>query len=140
MQTHRESAKRVLGKYLKHQQNIDIIERNIYEKSRDNLDLYLDTVYQVSDQIRQKIPLKSVLDSIKANKISWDSPVYDLERSVQKEEEDFITNPFSVEEGVVECKSCGSKKTYSYTKQIRRADEGTSVFYICITCNKKGRL
>ena len=36
-----------------------------------------------------------------------------------------------IEEGVMECTKCGSKKTYSYTKQTRGGDEATTVFAIC---------
>jgi hypothetical protein len=53
------------------------------------------------------------------------------------EEDDFIENPFQVEEGVLECYKCGSKRTISYTKQTRSADEPASVIATCINCKNK---
>lgn len=52
------------------------------------------------------------------------------------EKNNFIENPFEIEEGVLECR-CGSSKVYSYQKQVRAGDEGTTTFAHCIDCNSK---
>ena len=54
---------------------------------------------------------------------------------VQNEQNDFIENPFEVEEGVIECK-CGSKRVFSYSKQTRGADEPMTTFAQCMSCKK----
>ena len=65
-----------------------------------------------------------------------------LSISAEKEEEeqdDFIVNPFQIEEGIVECR-CGSKRVYSYSKQCRSGDEGVTSFHQCLKCKAKWSL
>ena len=64
---------------------------------------------------------------------------WELPRRVQKELDDFIMNPPEVEEGVLSCPKCKSIKTYSVQKQIRRADEGYSLFAKCYHCKHQWR-
>ena len=54
----------------------------------------------------------------------------------QAELDEFLVNPFEVEEGVLEC-ACGSRKTFSYQKQTRAADESATTFAQCVTCGKR---
>lgn len=35
------------------------------------------------------------------------------------------------------CDNCGNDEVTYYQKQIRSADEGTTVFYTCVTCGHK---
>ena len=63
-----------------------------------------------------------------------------LEKDKIKEEESFIITPFEIEEGVLECGKCGSKKTYSYTKQTRSGDESTTVFAVCYKCSRSWKM
>jgi DNA-directed RNA polymerase subunit M/transcription elongation factor TFIIS len=65
---------------------------------------------------------------------------YDEIRNIIKEQEKFLNNPPVIEDGVIECYKCHSKKTYSYAKQTRASDEGTSVFVKCAECNHQFRL
>ena len=51
-----------------------------------------------------------------------------------EEHDDFIINPFEVEEGCTECKKCGSKRVFTYTKQIRSSDEPMTTFAKCVQC------
>jgi DNA-directed RNA polymerase subunit M/transcription elongation factor TFIIS len=57
-----------------------------------------------------------------------------------KEQEDFLNNPVQVEDGVIECHRCKSHKTFSYAKQTRASDEGTTVFVTCAECKFQFRL
>jgi DNA-directed RNA polymerase subunit M/transcription elongation factor TFIIS len=57
-----------------------------------------------------------------------------------KEQEEFLTNPVQVEDGVIECHRCKSQKTFSYAKQTRASDEGTTVFVTCSECKHQFRL
>lgn len=59
---------------------------------------------------------------------------------IKQEEDDFMLNPMLVEEGVNVCYKCGSKKTVSYSKQTRSADEGTTVFCMCVNCGNKWKM
>ena len=70
----------------------------------------------------------------KKGNITWNHPTYNDLWKEEQEEDSFIVNGFEVEEGILECNKCGSKKVLSYSKQVRRADEGVTVYSKCINC------
>ena len=53
------------------------------------------------------------------------------------EHDAFLTEPCMVEEGLMQCRKCGSKRTFSFARQTRSSDEGTTVFVKCARCAKK---
>lgn len=55
----------------------------------------------------------------------------------EKEQEDYVINPFEAEEGVVQCVKCKSMKVYSVSKQTRAADEPMTTVSVCTTCKHK---
>jgi len=80
--------------------------------------------------------LDDTFQNIKKKKIGWNHSSFEALDRRQKEYDDFLINPPTVEEGVIECHSCGSKKTFSFSKQTRRADESATVFVRCSNCGK----
>lgn len=72
-------------------------------------------------------------------KIGWEHSCFDAVKTEIHEEEEFIKNPFEVEEGAMECRHCKSLKTYSYQKQVRSADEGFTTFVFCFNCKERYR-
>ena len=87
-----------------------------------------------------KLPLKEVLNNIKTCKYNWDNQYFDDIKSNIKEQDNFIVCPFEVDEGVLECTKCGSKKTFSYSKQTRSGDESTTVFATCVMCKSSWKI
>ena len=83
--------------------------------------------------------LKDILDELKNGNILWKHPSMDIYRKEEEEQDEFIVNPFQVEEGIVECR-CGSKRVYSYSKQTRSGDEGITSFHQCLKCKSKWSL
>jgi DNA-directed RNA polymerase subunit M/transcription elongation factor TFIIS len=79
-------------------------------------------------------------ENIFNSKIGLEHTFFDTYRNLEQEENEFITNPMVVDEGVFECPKCSSKRTISWGKQIRSGDEGTSVFAKCIECNHNWRI
>jgi DNA-directed RNA polymerase subunit M/transcription elongation factor TFIIS len=67
----------------------------------------------------------------------WSNRKFNSIRTKMSERDDFILKPFDVEDGTLTCKKCGSKKVFSYSKQIRSSDEPASVFAQCIECKSK---
>lgn len=61
----------------------------------------------------------------------WDNPVFNPLKTIQEEEDYFTEFGFDVEEGISECKKCGSKKVHSWTAQVRSSDEGYTSFFVC---------
>lgn len=79
-------------------------------------------------------------ENIFNSKIGLDHTFFDTYKNLEQEENEFITNPMVVDEGIFECPKCSSKRTISWGKQIRSGDEGTSVFAKCIECNHNWRI
>lgn len=42
----------------------------------------------------------------------------------------------TMEDSILQCKNCFSRKIYTVSKQVRRADEPETVFAKCLKCNK----
>jgi len=134
--SYRNNGTKILSKILSNEKNIDILEKCIfhYNNNREN---YLRILYEVVELISQKIKLKIIITKIKTNNFGIFSEDFkDIAQKIE-EEESFIIKPFEIEEGVLECGNCGSKKTYSYTKQTRSGDESTTVFAVCCNCRSK---
>ena len=88
-------------------------------------------------RIKRGDALKDILKDIKNGCVLWDVPEMEIYRHKLEEQDDFLENPFEIEDGVIECNKCGSKRTYSYTKQTRSGDEATTVFSVCAKCGAK---
>lgn len=133
----RHNGKMALSQMLKNEKNISIIEKTIYNHTGDNEDEYKRIVYQVISDIMGKMSIKKIYRNIKQGNIGWKHHSYQLLRTIIKEQNDFIENPFEVEEGIHTCKKCGSKRVFSYNRQVRGGDEGTGVFCECFACHVK---
>jgi len=134
----RSKAKIVLGMLLNIKKNIDIIEKVIFDLSIKSDNSYEDILYQVVSDIDKKAySLKKIYDMVNTNQTGLNHPTFNKSRDLILERNSFIEKPFEVAEGIFECKKCGSKKIFSYSKQTRGCDEGTSVFCECSNCNSK---
>lgn len=69
----------------------------------------------------------------------WDHPCFVEAKFNMKERNEFITKPCDVDEGIFTCRKCNSKKTYSYSRQVRSSDEAIAVFVSCAICEFKWR-
>jgi len=55
----------------------------------------------------------------------------------EKEQDEYVINPFQAEEGVVQCVKCKSMKVYSVSRQTRAADEPMTTVSVCTSCKHK---
>mgnify|MGYP007000414006 len=62
--SYRKNGVRVLNLKLNNKKNIDILEKCIFYYS-DNIDNYLNIIYEVCEMISQKIKLKTIIANIK---------------------------------------------------------------------------
>lgn len=133
----REQGINTLLQVLSVKKNVDIIEKNIYEISKNDNNLYISIIYQVVNDITySKLKLSTILDNIKKNKYSWNHDCFKEMILEEEEQDEFITNPFEVVEGIIQC-NCGSKRVYSYSKQTRSNDEAATTFSQCLSCKQK---
>ena len=98
--------------------------------------LYIEYLYEISLQLKQNTKITPIFENLKKGKVGWNNPVFDDILRNQQEQDDFLVNPFEIEEGVQECNKCGSKRTFSYQKQTRSSDEGMTTFIQCVCGNK----
>ena len=129
----KSSLKCVLTK----EQNIDIIEKNISDICDDE-ETYKKILYQVITDISIGKKLQDILDDIKTHKVLWKHDSLNDFIKEEEEQDEFIVNPFQIEEGIVECR-CGSKRV-CYSKQCRSGDEGVTSFHQCLKCKSKWSL
>ena len=136
---YRKRGVRALSTVLKNKKNVDILERAIYNEGKDEgkENDYKCALYQVISDVQAKKPIKEIYRDIKAGKIGWKHRSFHVMAQRTAEQNDFIENPFEVEEGVHICRKCGSKRVFSYNRQVRSGDEGTSVFCECVACRAK---
>ena len=120
---------------LKNEQNIIIFDKYISEKSSEE-ELYLSNIYQLIEDLSNGISLKKILNDIKNDNLNWNHLFFTSMINDELEQDNFIENPFEIEEGVLECK-CGSKRVFSYQKQSRSADEPMSTYANCVACGNK---
>lgn len=140
----RNIGKKALSTVLKQEKNIEIIEKYLYNFTlkidKHNFEQnYKSNLYQIIGDILDEKKLNKILENIKKQKMGWNHDSFDEMMSCIQEQNDFIKNPFEVEEGVFQCKVCDSKRVYSYSRQDRSCDEGTSVYAQCVACKTKWR-
>ena len=137
--TYRLNGKNTLMKITKHIQNAEVVEEILYTLSQgkdgtSQEDTYKEYVYFVIGDILMGKKLKDIVDGLRRDaKIGWNHPIFDDISFRIREQDDFIVNPFEVEEGVIECR-CGSKRVLSHSKQSRSADEPMSTYAQCMAC------
>lgn len=130
----------ILSDYVSLPKNLDILEKNLNLFLIQNKEETVEKILYEVIYLLQTKSLKEVNVLIKEGKLGWNGNGWEVERKTQDEKDEFITNPFEVEEGVMECHKCGSKKTYHYQKQIRSSDEGMTTFCFCMNCDNKWRI
>lgn len=92
-------------------------------------------LYEIAVEYLFTDNLNQVMEQVQKKEIGWNHPNFNQIKQEFQEEDDFIQNPPAVEEGVMECKKCHSKRTFSFSKQTRRSDESATVFIRCSNCN-----
>ena len=132
----RNIGKRCLSTVMGIKKNVNIIEKYIYKASVDN-EQYKNNIYQVVGDIISKKDAKYILNNIKDAKIGINHEIFDHIKNLIAEQDDFIVNPFEVEEGVTQCKKCESNRVFTYSKQVRSCDEPMTTFAQCVKCKSK---
>ncbi len=131
-------GKEVLSAYSALPKNIALLERSIYKLAPAE-EGYLEILYQVSHMFSRGQKIKEVMSELRAGRFGYDHRAYDDCRKKQEEYDEYLDNPFQVEQGIMRCVKCRSERTMSYLRQDRAADEGTSVYSQCLDCKHKWR-
>lgn len=132
----RTVVKNALKLVVKNESNVNILEKNIFQVSNDDENIYKNITFQVVNDIRNGKKLPEVLNDIKNFKVNWKHSSLNEYIQEEIEQDNFIIQPFEIVEGITECK-CGSKRVYSFTKQTRGGDEISTTFNECLSCKSK---
>lgn len=132
----RTIVKNALNSVVKNENNINILEKNIYEVSNNDENIYKNITFQIVNDIRNGKKIKELLNEIKNLNVNWKHPSLNEYIHEEIEQDNFIIQPFEIVEGITECK-CGSKRVYSFTKQTRGGDEISTTFNECLSCKSK---
>ncbi len=132
----RSNGSKALETVLSKQTNINIVEKCIHKKAKkadDYESIYKKILYQTVGDIITGINLKDLVKNIKRELVGWNHPVFSDIKNRIEEHDEFIINPFEVEEGVTTC-HCGSGRVFTYQKQCRGSDEPMTTFAKCVAC------
>ena len=90
---------------------------------------------QVQDDLKYAHDLdKYLTEIILSKKYGWNHKDFQQFKVKQEAFDLFLNTPVYVEEGVLQCNKCRSKRIYTTSKQTRAGDEATSVFAKCTEC------
>lgn len=135
----REIGKNALKTVLTKEQNVNTLEKYIFDISNGDEKPYKKILYETIQDISNGNKIPDILSNIKNKNVLWKHKSLETFIKEEEEQDEFIINPFQVEEGIVECR-CGSKRVYSYSKQCRSGDEGITSFHQCLKCKSKWSL
>lgn len=116
------------------EKNINILKNiidgmNLSESQRKRVE------YQIVGDILSGIDLKDIKSYLIDRKVLWNHETFSDDAKKIQEVQFFLSNPVEAVSGIFTCIKCGHDKTISFSKQVRSADEGTSVFVKCVSCN-----
>lgn len=97
-----------------------------------------DKIYEMAFEMQEnEHDLTHVFQMLKQSKLGLYHSDFTVVAKKMEETDLFMNKNFETVEGVNECSKCKSKRTISFTKQVRSADEGASVFITCIDCKHR---
>lgn len=73
-----------------------------------------------------------IADRLESGHYLWKNPIFE---STAKRVAESDAPDLTAVEGLYKCRKCGSTRTFSFGKQTRSSDEGTTVFVKCSACS-----
>ena len=130
-----ENLKNCLKKYFGQQKNIDYIINKT--NGPNQASKIFEILCMIGDPVNENVDkLSLAISYLKKDQLLWSHPTFDLEKKKIEEENDFMTCPYEISEGVLTCK-CGCKKIFTVSKQTRSLDEPMTIFARCSKCGNK---
>jgi hypothetical protein len=128
-----------LNGFIKKEKNRRIVSRTLWKKSGGDPGYADFLCFEFLSDFMCSMELRDVVRNFNKGRVGWDHPVFDDMKRAIHQYDRFLVSPPEVQEGVIECR-CGSKRTFSFSKQTRRADESATVFVRCSACGKTFRM
>lgn len=124
---------------IKNKQNRKNIYEHLKKKCKNETEMYL-KFYELYCEFTSFPNKEYLLQQLKNDNFLYNHQDFADIRDIVREEEEFITKPPELSEGILSCKFCMSRKTLSYEKQTRSSDEQSTIFVKCLECNKSFRM
>ncbi len=133
---------------IKSKKNRENVVRYLKEKlpnqgnniTQEDLNTFYFLMYEMHVEWSLCPKLEELFLYMKEKNLGFDHVFFQEIKHKLKENDDFIANPPQVEEGVIECNRCKSKRTISFSKQTRSGDEALTVFVRCAECHFQFRM
>ena len=122
--------------YEQHKQNIIKLVTPIALKMNEPLEWLLSQIQDDLITSPQNIE-KYVTNVIQKELLGFNHSSFNKFIQKEKEQDEYVINPFQAEEGVVQCVKCKSMKVYSVSRQTRAADEPMTTVSVCTMCKHK---
>jgi DNA-directed RNA polymerase subunit M/transcription elongation factor TFIIS len=117
---------------------INQISKDINEDPKWITSQIYEDIQHMSDSGETQTAIQIYINNLLTTKqVGWNHPCFAQYVKNQQEQDDYILNPFEVEEGVIECPRCKSSKVFSMAIQTRAADEPTTTMAECTKCKLK---
>lgn len=130
----------VLSSIINKESNRKNVIRALWKYGNENFSEAKYLLYEIFVEYLIDLKINGLFHKLTEKSIGWNHSEFHAVKSKFDEYDNFLTSPPEVEEGVIECRKCNSKKTFSFSKQTRRADESATVFVRCANCNSTFRL
>lgn len=131
---------RATNDFIRNPENIRLLATTLWGMREGDPDTARFLLYEFVMDYRYHENLQTITEQLAHRQILWEHPNLKQVRQHFYEQDNFIENPPMIDEGVIECIRCRSKRTFSFSKQTRRGDESTTVFVRCSECSKTFRI
>lgn len=125
-----------LSLLIKKESNVKIIEKLVFSLSKGCEKDYNRILFQTAITLK-KSGLKEAHEALTKGRVCWNDKVYGKVSEKMNELNSYLVHPFIVEEGVLTCHKCNSKRTFATQIQTRSSDESISVFIRCSECSHR---
>lgn len=123
----------MLTKYTDYENAVTVMSKSV-DASPFN---YKQILYQILFELKLgEKNLSKIMTELDKGNVLWNHECFTKEHTNLLEQDDFIENPFEIAEGVIQC-NCGSRRVFTFSKQVRSGDEGYTTFAECMACKSK---
>jgi DNA-directed RNA polymerase subunit M/transcription elongation factor TFIIS len=88
--------------------------------------------YSAIVDAKRQVPGGVIADRLETGHYLWKNQIFE---STAKRVAENDAPDINAAEGLYKCRKCGSTRTFSFGKQTRSSDEGTTVFVKCSSCS-----
>lgn len=127
-------------KYIQLPEHRQLLADVLWILGEHDLDKSRFLLYEIIVDYSHHHSVSLLIDHICQKHLLWSHPNLRAVRDMFHEQDEFVEKPPEIDEGVIQCKRCRSKRTFSFSKQTRRGDESTTVFVRCSQCYHQFRI